>query len=494
MNCKIPAFIAWVLLNCWGGQLTAQKVMAQTPSQPPLSKKAHALQTKSPQQPKLILPTPVQLAWQAAEMGVVFHYDLHVFDGKKYSQPYNRITPIADYNIFNPTRLNTDQWIRTAKAAGAKFAILTVTHETGFALFQTEVNPYSLKALKWKDGKGDIVRDFVNSCHKYGLKPGLYIGIRWNSFFGVYDFKVQGEDPAFTKKRQQYYNKMVESEVKELCTHYGSLFEIWFDGGAADPKENTPDVLPIVEKYQPNCLFYWNAQRADARWGGSETGTVGYPNWSTFTYPNTVTKTYPQIEANDHYLLKHGDNAGQYWMPAMADAPFRGYNGRHEWFWEPGDDAHIWPLEELVQMYYNSVGRNATLILGLTPDTSGLIPPADSIRLQQFGNQIRNRFSHPLATKNGTGNSLVFNFSKQQSVNQILIQEDIAKGERIESYQFLVRKKNKWVLVCDGASVGNKRIQTFNAVTGKNFKLLITKSKATPIVKMAQLFNVPKES
>ena len=101
------------------------------------------------------LPTASQLAWQNAELGVVFHYDLHVFDDKKYNQAVNRITPIADYNIFNPQQLNTDQWIQSAKAAGATFAILTVTHETGFALYQSDVNPYSLKALKWKNGQAD---------------------------------------------------------------------------------------------------------------------------------------------------------------------------------------------------------------------------------------------------------------------------------------------------------------------------------------------------
>ena len=125
------------------------------------------------------LPNAAQLAWQNAELGVLFSYDLHVFDGKRYSQPVNRITPIPDYNIFDPRHLDTDQWIRTAKAMGAKFALLTVTHETGFALYQSDVNPYCLKAVKWRDGKGDIVRDFVNSCRKYGLRPGLYIGIHF---------------------------------------------------------------------------------------------------------------------------------------------------------------------------------------------------------------------------------------------------------------------------------------------------------------------------
>lgn len=185
------------------------------------------------------VPSRSQLKWHEAELGVVFHYDLHVFDGKKYGQGNNRITPVADYNIFNPEHLDTDQWVVAAKNAGAKFAVLTATHETGFALYQSDVNPYCLKAVKWRDGKGDIVRDFVNSCRKYGIMPGIYVGIRWNSLLGIHNFKAQGEG-VFARNRQQWYKQMCEKMVEELCTRYGDLFLIWFDGGADDPEGDGP--------------------------------------------------------------------------------------------------------------------------------------------------------------------------------------------------------------------------------------------------------------
>lgn len=441
-------------------------------------------------QPIRSIPSQAQLAWQNAELGVVFHYDLHVFDNKQYSQTQNRVTPVADYNIFNPGSLNTDQWIRSAKAAGARFAIMTVTHETGFALYQSDVNPYCLKAIKWRDGKGDIVRDFVNSCRKYGLKPGLYVGIRWNSFFGVHDFKVEGGSSRFTANRQSYYNKMIEGMVKELCTRYGPLFEIWFDGGAADPNAGTPDILPIVEKYQPGCLFYWNSQRADARWGGSESGTVGYPCWATFPYASTDAQKYPQITEKGNDLLKHGNPDGRYWMPAMADAPLRGYDGRHEWFWEPGDTGHIWPVENLVDMYYKSVGRNATLILGLTPDPSGLIPKPDSIRLSAFGEEIHRRFDKPVLSRSGAGRAIVLRMSTATEVNQLVLQEDISQGESIRQYQLLAKVGDKWKRVCNGSSVGHKRIQVFAPVTAKVFKLEISKAHGMPKVQNIALYSV----
>ena len=125
------------------------------------------------QSPSMPVPAPHQLKWHEAEMGVVFHYDLHVFDGLVYGQGNNRINPVEDYNIFNPTQLDTDQWIQAAKAAGAKFAVLTATHETGFGLWQSDVNPYCLKAVKWRDGKGDIQCEEKLSIEKSHIEGNL---------------------------------------------------------------------------------------------------------------------------------------------------------------------------------------------------------------------------------------------------------------------------------------------------------------------------------
>jgi len=434
-------------------------------------------------------PNERQLAWQEAELGAVFHYDLHVFDGKKYGQGTNRITPVKDYQIFSPDKLDTDQWIKAIKDAGFTFAILTATHETGFALYQSDVNPYCMKALNYKDGEGDIVRDFVNSCRKYGIKPGIYLGIRWNSFLGVHNFKVNGTG-QFRENRQKWYNQMVEGMVKELCTNYGELFEIWFDGGASHPDKGAPDVLPIIQRYQPNCLFYHNEQLAEARWGGSESGTVGYPNWSTFPYPALYESARKEISKNDRQLLKQGDPDGKYWVPAMADAPLRGYNGRHEWFWEPGDEDHIYPLEDLMEMYYKSVGRNSTLIMGLTPNPEGLLPQPDVQRLKEWGAEIRKRFSNPVANTSGRGRKIDLRLNETQQVNHVILEEDIAKGERIRSYKIQARISGRWETVCQGQSVGNKRIQKFEGVKCKRLRLFIDEARAEPQVSRFAVFNV----
>lgn len=435
---------------------------------------------------ELPLPNKAQLEWSEAELGVLFSYDLHVFDSRKYNQALNRITPVADYNIFNPEKLDTDQWIKAAKEAGAKFALLTATHETGFALYQSDVNPYCLKAVKWQDGKGDIVRDFVNSCRKYGIKPGIYIGIRWNSFLGVHDFKVAGEG-EFRDNRQEYYRTLCEGMVEELCTRYGDLFEVWFDGGASHPDKRAPDVLPIVKKHQPGALFYHNEQLAEARWGGSESGTVPYPCWSTF--PNYYSHS-GETEAERYILLKHGDPDGKYWMAAMSDAPLRGYNGRHEWFWEPGDEEHIYPLVNLIDMYYKSAGHNSTLIIGLTPGPDGLMPEPDVRRLKEFGDEIKRRFTDPLASTSGHGDEINIRLNKKSTVNTLVIQEDISKGQRVREYSVEARLNGRWIIFASGTSIGNKRIQEFDPVKSKEFRLIITSSIKEPQIKEFSLYNI----
>ncbi len=438
--------------------------------------------------PAIPVPTPAQLTWQDAELAVLFSYDLHVFDNKKYNQAYNRITPIPDYNIFNPEHLDTDQWIRTAKDMGVKIAILTATHETGFALYQSDVNPYCMKALKWRDGKGDVVRDFVNSCRKYGVLPGIYIGIRWNSFLGVHDFMMPEDGSKFTENRQAYYNKMCEGMTEELMSRYGDLAIVWYDGGGHGPELGGPDILPIVEKYQKNIIFYHNTQRADIRWGGSETGTVSYPCWGTFPFPYSHSKNQEYIYKDGYKLLKTGDPNGAYYMPAMSDAPLRGYNGRHEWFWEPDDEAHIFPVENLIEMYYKSVGRNSTLILGLTPDARGLMPDEDIQRMNEFRAEINRRFGEALGTVQGNGKQINLNLSGVREIKNIVVQEDIRHGERVRKYKVEGRVNGKWQTLASGSCIGHKRIQEISPVKTSNLRLIVEESLDTPMIKAFSVY------
>jgi alpha-L-fucosidase len=280
---------------------------------------------------------------------------------------------------------------------------------------------------------------------------------------------------------------MVEGMVEEICTNYGELFEIWFDGGADHPDNGAPDVLPIVRKYQPNSLFYHNKQYAEARWGGSESGTVPYPCYASFPYHYSHGG---DTHDDRYYILKHGDPEGKYWMPAMSDAPLRGYDGRHEWFWEPGDEAHIYPLNDLMNMYYNSVGHNSTLIIGLTPGPDGLLPEPDVIRLREWGNEIKRRFSGPIASISGEGTKLEIKLPDSQAINHVILQEDITKGERSRKFKIEARVDGNWEKICEGSVIGHKFIKAFDEVYTQRVRLSIEEAIDKPLIKNFSVYLV----
>ncbi|MBI1387155.1 MAG: glycoside hydrolase family 29 [bacterium] len=435
------------------------------------------------------IPNAAQLAWQRAELGVVFHWDLHVFDGVNYRQGYNRITPIENIDMFHPSEYDMNQWFESVKGMGARFAILTASHETGFRLWQSDVNPYSMRSLKWREGKGDIVKDFVETARRHGIKPGIYLGFRWNSNLGVFDFRVTER----SKITQKEYNRLLEQEFEEICSKYGPLFEIWFDGGILAHKDGGPNLLPIFDQYQPDCLFYHSDERREVRWGGSENGTVPYPCWSTVDLETIKTASGSDSKTREQFyqMLKHGDPNGPDWCPAMSDAPLRGSSGRHEWFWEPNDEKAIYSLGDLVDMYDKSVGHNSTLIMGLTPDERGLMPEADTLRCIEWGKAIQERYSQPISKTQGTGDELMLELPEAQRVSTIILEEEIEFGHRIREYTIhAMTGPNVWNPVCSGTCVGQKRIQHFDSIIASKLKLIITNSKERPQIRNFAAYSI----
>lgn len=419
------------------------------------------------EQATLATPTLAQLAWQRAELGVLFSWDLHVFDGERSKLREYMVTPNPDPQMFAPTDYDIDQWFDAVKGMGARFAILTASHCTGFRLWQSDANPYCMKMLKWRDGKADIVKDFVEASRRHGIKPGIFMGCRFDPHRGIYSFKTTPRSTI----TQEAYNRMVEKECEEIATRYGELFEIWFDGGILTPADGGPDVLPIFEKHQPDILFYASKQRRDARWGGSETGTVPYPCWSTVKDPLDM----------DYPMMKHGNPAGAHWVPAMSDAPLRAHAGGHEWFWEPDSEKYVYPLKKLVSMYEQSVGHNSTLILGLTPDTRGRIPELDTRRCIEWGKEIRRRYGTPIARTSGTGTALTLELPEPATIDRVILMEHIAEGHRIRGYRIDGRGPGgEWLKLGAGTCVGNKRIQTFAPVGVSAVRVTVTDSVGPP--------------
>ncbi|MBK8975505.1 MAG: alpha-L-fucosidase [Planctomycetes bacterium] len=433
--------------------------------------------TAARQVPGLPVPRPAQLAWQQAGFGILFDYDLHLFDDVRYVQARNRREPPEDPGIFDPTALDTDQWLAAAAAAGARFAILTASHETGFRLWPSAANPFSVANTPWRGGRGDLVGEFVASCRRHGIEPGIYLGARWNARLQVLDFRVQPGSPL----TQEAYNRLIEREVEEICTHYGPLFELWFDGGILTPQDGGPDVLPIFERHQPDCLYYHSDQRADARWGGTESGTVGDPCWATIDLAAARSKVW---DAAKRELLSHGDPDGEDWCPAMADAPLR----NHEWFWEPDDEHKLYPLEQLVEMYFASVGRNATLILGATPDRRGLVPDADFERLRELGRAVRAALGEPVASRAAEGSELVLDVPGDRPFDVVVLREDIRYGERVRAYVVEARLTgDTWNPIAGGTCIGHQRIHRLPATRAPQVRVRIERATATPLLRSFEL-------
>ncbi len=198
-----------------------------------------------------VLPTKAQLEWADAEIGVLIHFDMPVFKPE-----YNWRRDMGnhpDASVFNPTQLNTDQWIQSAVAAGAKYAVLVAKHCSGFSLWPTEAHDYNISNSPYKNGEGDIVKEFIESCKKYGVKPGIYASTTANGYLQVDNpGKVLSGDPDDQKR----YNAIVQQQLTELWTNYGPLFEIWFDGGVLPPEKGGFDILSMVRKYQPNTIAF----------------------------------------------------------------------------------------------------------------------------------------------------------------------------------------------------------------------------------------------
>lgn len=429
------------------------------------------------------LPTKAQLEWADMELGVLIHYDIPVFQ-PNYDFRENMRKPL-DAALFNPSQLDTDQWIKTARDAGAKYAVLVAKHCTGFCLWPTKAHSYSVKSSPWKNGQGDIAADFIKSCKKYGLKPGFYYSVACNGYFGVDN---PGTVLSGDKDEQKAYNEMVMKQVTELWTNYGELFEIWFDGGALPPEKGGPDVLALLLKYQPNAVCFQGPEQFPSilRWVGNESGLAPNPCWST---TNVADGDFSGTEACPEIGI--GDPGGKVWAPAETDMPNR-YLLSHGggWFWREGQDDMLFKPEELLDRYYTSVGCNTNLLIGMVIDDRGLVPDADAEQFREFGALVKDRFSTPLAEASGEGYQFNIPFKNPTVINHIVIMEDISQGERIREYVVEGLEDGKYIPLCRGLSIGHKRIEQFEDKEVTSIRLSCLKSVDIPVIRNLAVYRI----
>ncbi|WP_395617558.1 alpha-L-fucosidase [Aquirufa sp.] len=417
------------------------------------------------------IPSAKQLAWSELEYYGFIHFNMNTFTNVEWGE--GKESPSS----FNPSALDCNQWARIAKKAGMKGLILTVKHHDGFALYPSKYTTHSVAKSPWKNGKGDVVKDLSEACKKYGLKLGIYLS-PWDRFHPDYG----------TDKYNQVYAKMQE----ELLTNYGPIFEFWYDGANGEGPNGRKQVYDwplfhsMVNKYQPNAVQFSDAG-PDIRWVGNERGYAYDTMWS----PILRDKIYPGCLDFDNY--RNGQENGTHWVSPEVDVSIR-----PGWYYHPDQDDKVKTPDSLLKIYVASVGRNANLLLNIPVDTRGLIHENDSASLMGFAairakslvNLLKGNSVDPLFDgKNSTywmasekNNLIKVDLNFVQKVNTIMLQEPIALGQRVSSFEVELVDETGIKEVIKSGTIGHKRMITFKERKLKSFQIRFTGSRGPVLI------------
>ena len=401
-------------------------------------------------QTELARPTKQQLEWQDMEFGVFCHFGINTFHDKEWSDG------TLDPATFNPAELDAGQWVRAARDAGAKYFMLTAKHHDGFCLWPTSTTDYSVKRSPWRHGKGDVVREVADACKKYGVKFGVYLS-PWDR-----------HEPCY--KDKEAYDAFYKRQLEELLTGYGELVEVWFDGAGSEGREyDWPGIIALVRKHQPNAMIF-NMGEPTIRWVGNENGVAPYPCWNAVRKDDVLEFSRGRGKA---------DGEGSVWLPAECDARIR-----RNWFWHSDDAATLKSVDQLMEMYYRSVGHGCNLLLNVGPDRRGLFPEQDVARLREFGAEIVRRFSRSLASTSGEGDRLSVSFQQPTWVDHAVTMEAIQYGERVRTYIIEAVVEDEWKTVAEGTAIGHKKIDRFPAVQTKSLRFRCLASEGEPQIRL----------
>jgi alpha-L-fucosidase len=412
------------------------------------------------------LPKPRQLKFQDWEFGVFIHFLVGLYQTPEYRAEKKP----APARLFAPTQLDCDQWARTAAAAGAKYMVFTAKHHDGFCLWPSALTPeYSVAAAPWKDGKGDVVRQYVDACRRHNLAVGIYY-----SPFDVHS--------PFYKTDAKKYDDYFIGHMRELLGNYGRIDVLWFDGAFSEGHVyDWPRIIGEIRRMQPEVLIF-NMGDPDYRWVGNESGIAPMPCW------NVVEQVPFSIESDQVDRMPE-----PMWLPAECDCRIR-YQG---WTWRGPHDP-LKSVEELMGLYYLSVGRGCNLLLNVGPDQRGLVHEDDAARLLEFGREVKRRFGSPLCTLKDCrrdGSQWVYEPKAPFLMDHAIVQEDIAKGEHIRRYRIWMWPAPGGGPVCmyEGQSVGHKAICRFPQVKALKAALEIVQSDGEVAMGDLQFHNVAGE-
>ncbi|MBV9181466.1 MAG: alpha-L-fucosidase [Acidobacteria bacterium] len=416
-----------------------------------------------------VQPSPAQLAWQDLEFGVIIHFGPNTFLDREWGDG------TARPEVFAPTAFDPEQWMRAIKAAGAKYVVFVAKHHDGFCLWPTRQTDYSVRNSPWEGGQGDVVGRVSEAAHKFGLKFGIYLS-PWDR-----------HEPKY--QDSSAYDNYYIAQLQELTSRYGDLVEFWLDGaGSEGHVYNFSRMVENLHINQPNTLVFADAALfdfGDIRWVGNEEGTIPYENWNV--------------------LDRHGYLR---WRPVEADTPLH----KGHWFWHAHDQSALRSVDELTAIYHQTVGRGGQLMLGLAPDTRGVLPEEDVKRLKDFGVALARRENlivkehvrNPVTEAALDGDPDTFwsappgshhallevDFRKPETFDHSLVMEWLNLGQHIEHYRVEAWDGQKWTTLADGQAIGHKRIDSFPAVTSSRLRLDILDSTGEARIREFQVFRL----
>ena len=409
----------------------------------------------------LAVPTPQQTAWQDLEIGMFVHFAPNTWQDKEGD---DLSTPLS---AINPAELNTDQWVDCARGLGARYIVFVAKHVGGFCMWQTETAQYGIRSTPWRNGKGDVLADLAQSCRAGGLKLGVYLSPRDDNFGANTGGRCK------TPEMQAAYDSLYRRQLTEVLTHYGEMVEIWFDGSLATP------VGDILHQLSPHAMVF-QGPSATIRWVGNEQGFAPYPAWNAVSKSDAETGVATAL---------HGDPGGSVWLPLETDVSIR----RPNWFWSTHNQRNLVTLDQLLEIYYRSVGHGAQLLINIPPDRRGLLPDADVARAREVGDEIRRRFGRSVGETHGSGDSLRVDLAAPTRIDHVILQEDCRGGQRVRGYRLEARAEGNWRTLGGGTAIGHKRIQPVTPTVADAVRLTVTQSVGSPAIRRLALFNTGAE-
>lgn len=456
---------------------------------------ATAVEPPTPHGP---IPTARQLAWHDREFYAFVHFNMNTFTGVEWG--HGAETPDA----FRPAALDTDQWCGLFKECGLSGVILTAKHHDGFCLWDSARTEHDVANSPWRGGEGDVVRELAESCEETGLWLGLYVS-PWDRNNPIY-----GRDDAA-------YNDYFDAQLRELLGNYGDVAEVWWDGANGDrddPEKHQeydwPRFMRTVRELQPEAVvFAPPIVGGDIRWIGNENGRAGRTQWATFD---------PAVNESRRDLNR-GMEGGPVYLPAETDVSIR-----PGWYWNEQSDDRVKSVEKLLKIYYESVGRNTTLLLNFPVDDRGLVHENDATALRGMAAVLDATFDVDLArdaaatarsfrggdprfapanavdgddgsywaTDDGvTAGTLELRWDGPRTFDRVVLREHVELGQRVRVWRLEARVDGAWDEVAAGTTIGNKRIATFAPVAADRLRVVIEDARACPTLEKVGVYASP---